>query len=245
VLAQKIKRAIEKINEVEKLDKNCEESVFGVLKDICYNFSIKRFSLSIFAGEQKVSGSFFFYSTCPLGWQQHYIENKYYLSDPIFHSLQQVISPFEWNTQSFTNLTPLQHQLIKKMCDLGIKSGMTIPLLPYPTFHGFFTVFNQTSLHSDVVYTLSMAANICTGKIMRIKKNKVLECLTERERKILQHKSRGLTIKGISSVLGISQSTTTFHLINIRKKLGVQTTEHAVAKLLMCEIGLGEEKNRF
>jgi len=69
--------------------------------------------------------------------------------------------------------------------------------------------------------------------------------LTERERKILEHKSQGLTIKGISSVLGISQSTTTFHLINIRKKLGVQTTEHAVAKLLMCEIGLGEEKNRF
>jgi len=232
VLAQKIKRAIEEINDIEGVNRNCDESAFRILKNICGDFYIKRFSLSIFFEEEKAQESFFLYSTCPLKWQQHYLGNKYYLCDPVFHSLQKVIFPFEWNTQSFTNLTPLQRQLINEMCAFGIKAGMTIPLLPYPTFHGFFTVFNQTSLHSDVVYALSLAANVCASKIMRIKRNKILECLTERERKILQQKSRGLTIKSISSVLGISQSTTTFHLINIRKKLGVQTTEQAVAKFL-------------
>lgn len=228
MLTQKIEKTIQEINKVE----NSEENIFGILKNICDRFCIKLFSLSIFYGEEKITESFFLYSTCSLKWEQHYKENRYYLCDPSFNSLQKVAFPFEWYTENFKILFPLQQELMKEAEAFGIRSGITIPLLPHSTFHGFFTIFNQSSLHPDIVYILSLVANVCTDKIMEIKKGKVLKNLTEREKEILSQRSRGLSVKSIGHNLNISESAVAFHLTNIRKKLNAQTTEHAVAKFL-------------
>lgn len=228
MLAQKIERAIQEINKVTSSD----EDVFKALKNICHNFCIKRFSLSIFSGNERITESFYLYSTCASKWEQHYKENKYYLCDPIFHSLQKAAMPFEWHTKNLEGLFPLQQDLMRDANNFGIRSGTTIPLLPHSTFHGFFTIFNQTLVHPDIVYTLSLVANVCTEKIIEMKERKFLWCLTEREREVIFQKSQGLTVKGISYQLNISHSAVAFHLANIRRKLGVQTTEHAVAKFL-------------
>jgi len=229
VLSQKIENAAQVINK----EMSSEEEVFKTLKSICFNFCLKRFSLAIFFGKKEITESFYFYSTCPLKWETHYKKNKYYLADPIFNSLQKVAMPFEWDIKNFKDLFPFQQELMKHANDFGIKSGITIPLLPRPTFHGFFTIFNQASLHPDVMYTLSLAANVCTEKIIGIKKSKFLEKLTKREREVLAQKSQGLTVKQISYNLDISPPSIAFHLMNIRKKLGVQTSEQAVSKFLM------------
>jgi len=213
VLSQKIERATKEINKEMK----SEEEAFKILKDICLNFCLKRFSLAIFSGKKEITESFYLYSTCPLKWEEHYKKNKYYLADPIFNSLQKVAMPFEWNTRN----------------DFGIRSGITIPLPPRATFHGFFTIFNQASLHPDIIYALSLVANVCTEKIMGIKKSKFLENLTKREKEVLAQKSQGLTVKRISYNLNISPPSTAFHLMNIRKKLSVQTSEQAVSKFLI------------
>ncbi len=229
MLAQKIEEALEEINEVIRVDGD----VFKILEKICRNFSARYFSLAIFYGEKSISESFFMYSTYSEKWEQQYIKNKYYVCDPIFKSLQKIAFPFEWEIKNFKDLTPQQRNFAKEAYNFGIRSGLTIPLSPQPNFHGFFTIFNQTSLHPDILYALSLIANACTCRIMEEKEGEFLSCLTKREREVLFQKAQALSVRDVSIKLKISYSTTAFHLTNIRKKLGVQTSEQAVSKFFM------------
>ncbi len=228
MLTQKIERTIKEINEEIRSDKE----IFKILKNICRRFCIKHFSLAIFYGKESTMESFFLYSTYSSKWVHQYKERKYHLCDPIFNCLQKIAYPFEWKIKGFKNLTPLQSKLMKEAYEFGIRSGITIPLLPQVNSHGFLTILNQTSLHPDILYTLSLVANACSCKIMEMKKGEFLTCLTKREREVIFQKSQGLTVKNVSIKLRISRSTAAFHLTNIRKKLGVQTTEYAVSKFL-------------
>jgi len=226
MLKQKIQHIIERVN----ISFSSGKDIFGILQDICQDFYLHDISLSIFFGEERISDSFFLYSTYKPKWIQHYKDQQYYLCDPLFSCLQKISIPFEWDIQDFKDLFPLQQKLMEEAYSFGIKSGTTIPLLPQTTFHGFLTVLNQTALHPDILYVLSLVGNICTQKIIELKKSEELKILTARERDILFQKSQGLTIKNIGKKLKISPSTTAFHLANIRKKLRAQTTENAVLK---------------
>jgi DNA-binding NarL/FixJ family response regulator len=54
------------------------------------------------------------------------------------------------------------------------------------------------------------------------------EKLTEREREVLSLMSRGLNNGAISKELGITYRTTTFHITNLLKKLGVNSRQNAI-----------------
>lgn len=228
----KICSVIEKINNIS----TSEEEICSTFQDICHDFNISAFALAIFSGKQNIIESFCLHTTYPKEWIRHYQGRQYHLYDPVFSTLKRVAAPFEWNTNSFHNLLPIQQLLMNEAHDFGIKSGETIPLIPHPTFHGFLTVINQPSLHPEVLYMLSSAANICASKIMSIRDNEALRCLTDREVEILLQKTEGYPVKAISHNLGISQATITFHLKNIRKKLGAQSTEHALLKFALPKI---------
>lgn len=222
----KINTVMEKINAISA----SQEKIFSILQDICYDFNINSFALAVFSGKQSLIDSFCLHSTYPKEWISHYQDKQYHLYDPVFGALKKAAAPFEWSTHSFKNLLPIQQLLMNEAYDFGIKSGETIPLIPHPTFHGFVTVINQPSLHPEALYILSLAANMSASKLIYIRNNQVIKLLTERETEILIQKSEGIAVKTISHNLGISQATITFHLKNIRKKLGAQSTEHALLK---------------
>lgn len=169
-----IKNVLDRIDAV----KHFEEDVFTAFKDICLDFNIEQFALAIFSGGKNITESFCVYDTYPEGWVQHYKNNQYYLHDPAFKALKKVAVPFEWDTKSFENLSSIQQKLLEESYDFGIKSGITIPLIPYATFHGFVTALNQTALHHDVLYTLSLLGNVCSNKIMSLqeKRNLIRRC---------------------------------------------------------------------
>lgn len=215
---------------MERINTHSNEDAFIVFKNICFEFDIEKFALAVFSGQKNIVESFFINDTYPEEWMHRYKEKQYHLYDPVFSSLKKVAIPFEWNAQSFRNILPIQQILLDESQDFGIKSGVTIPLFPHPTFHGFLTVLNQQYLHPEVLFTLSLIANVCANKIMSMLENQALDCLTEREKEILLHKSQGLPIKAISHKLGIAPVTVTFHLKNIRNKLGTHSTEQSLFK---------------
>jgi DNA-binding CsgD family transcriptional regulator len=53
--------------------------------------------------------------------------------------------------------------------------------------------------------------------------------LTQRETECLQWLARGLRQDALADQLNISRTTVEMHIVNARKKLGAQTTTHAVA----------------
>lgn len=172
ILNKKIKIGIDKINAI----KHSEKDAFYVFKDICLDLNLDQFALAIFSGKKNITESFDFYETYPADWVEHYKKNQYHLHDPIFSALKKVAVPFEWTTESFDNLLPIQKTLMNESYDFGIKSGVTVPLLPDPMFHGFVTALNKTALHYDVLYALSLVGNVCVSKIMSLQKiNKLSE----------------------------------------------------------------------
>lgn len=210
-----------------------DKDIFGVFEDMCFDFNIEEFAIAVFSGRKKITESFFTHDTYPKEWALRYKEEKYYLCDPVFGALKKTAIPFEWSTDDFDGLIPIQQVLMEEARDFGIRSGITIPLIPHPTFHGFATIINRPYLHPEVLYTLSLVANICADKMTTLKDTKALASLTEREVEILKQKAEGKTIKVISHGLGISESTAAFHLSNVRHKLDAHSTEHAVSKFML------------
>lgn len=170
ILNKKIKIGLDKINAI----KHSEKDAFYVFKDICLDLNLDQFALAIFSGKKNITESFDIYDTYSKEWIQRYKEKQYYLYDPVFSSLQKVAIPFERNRESFDNLLPIQKTLMNESYDFGIKSGVTVPLLPDPMFHGFVTALNKTALHYDVLYTLSLVGNVCVSKIMSLQKKREL-----------------------------------------------------------------------
>jgi DNA-binding NarL/FixJ family response regulator len=72
-------------------------------------------------------------------------------------------------------------------------------------------------------------AQIERAKQWQENKSNRREKLTEREREVLSLMSGGLNNTAISRKLGITYRTTVFHAANIRKKLGVDSREKAIA----------------
>lgn len=228
MLSQKIKNSINEINkETDSIEEACD-----VLKDVCQSLGINHFYLGIFFGKESITESFFLYSNYLREWEGCYQRNRCHLCDPIFNSLKKIEFPFEWDVKGINEMILLQRELMQETYKFGIEKGTTIPLLPHSMFHGFFTIINQVSIHPDVVHMLSLAANTCTNKIMKCKEAEIFKCLTDREMDVLIQKSHGLSIKGVSRKLDVTESTMAFHLANIRKKLDVSTTEQAVLKFL-------------
>ena len=103
---------------------------------------------------------------------QRYKDKGYHLYDPVFSSLQKVAIPFEWDTESFENVSPLQRSLMKEAREFGVCSGLTIPLIPRENVHGFVTILNNLSLHPDALYMLYLIGNVCVNKIAYLENRK-------------------------------------------------------------------------
>ncbi|MCE2716019.1 MAG: autoinducer binding domain-containing protein [Pseudomonadota bacterium] len=168
MLGKRVKETIEEIN-----DGNCtKEKSLNIFHDICSQFYIEQFALAVFSGKKNFVESFQIYETYSKEWMQRYKDKGYHLYDPVFSSLQKVAIPFEWDTESFENVSPLQRSLMKEAREFGVCSGLTIPLIPRENVHGFVTILNNLSLHPDALYMLYLIGNVCVNKIAYLENRK-------------------------------------------------------------------------
>lgn len=161
-MKKKVNEAVEEISS-----KGCtKERALSVFHNACTDFGIEQFAIAVFSGKKKITDSFFAYNTYPEGWEKRYKQKEYYLRDPVFAALKNAAVPFSWSTDDFDDILPVQKTLMKEARDFGICLGITIPLIPHSTFHGFVTIINQPFLHYSILYSLSLIGNICANKVM-------------------------------------------------------------------------------
>ncbi len=75
-----------------------------------------------------------------------------------------------------------------------------------------------------------LAADTYFRSAKKFESKELIASLTPREHEILKLKSEGLSAKKISILLHVSESTVTFHLINIKKKLNATSIAQALFK---------------
>lgn len=77
-----------------------------------------------------------------------------------------------------------------------------------------------------------LASYLHSALIQILKTGELHQTLTEREKEVLKWTAVGKSTSRIGDLLFISENTVCNHLKNIRVKMGVRTTTHAVAKAL-------------
>lgn len=206
-------------------------------KILCENYNIDKFFLAslkkteaLHINQKELFSSF---DTYPIEWMKRYKNESYHLNDPIFLDIHKRILPSYWHIDKLNDLTDEQKKIMSEACDFGINSGTTIPLLPNYKFSGLLGLANTEINQPDILYILLSASHIYMNHKINFDLKNSFTSLTNKELKILSLKAEGYIIKQISKELLISDATVIFHLKNIRKKLGLITTEQAILKYIL------------
>lgn len=171
----------------------------------------------------------------PTGYAESYVENAWDQIDPIVHVVHSARRPFTWaEACERTKLSPRQNRFLADCRDMGVHSGITIPL------HGPGTDVDLISLslrderqaRSDrlaIMYGLTFQYRLRLSEINDERRTPGQE-LTTKETECLRWCKEGKTNWEIGEILSISEKTVEFHLSNTIRKLGVSNRITAVVK---------------
>ncbi|MCA0048233.1 LuxR family transcriptional regulator [Mesorhizobium sp. B283B1A] len=181
-------------------------------------------------------------SNYPASWTARYLEHQYQSIDPVIVRARGGGCPLLCGS-SLPGVEPseAEHRLFDEAAQFGICCGLTIPIIDLRGNFAAMTFaadkrdasfiraaeryehalpYVATCFHMFVRHKLS-ADRLVNGVLLRA-----------REYECLQWAEKGKSNRDIGCILGITRHTTTFHLPNVRRKLGVSTTRQAVARLV-------------
>jgi LuxR family transcriptional activator of conjugal transfer of Ti plasmids len=177
----------------------------------------------------------------PDDWKAEYFKKKYCDHDPIWLFALGNLMPERWsNVIRRFDMTARQHKIIGEGKDAGLNDGVIIPV------HGpggEFAVLSLSHGESDTQArqnveldetTLHMFALRFHSRIRALREPGAGEPpadLTSREIDVLFWTAEGKSTWDISQILAISESTVNFHINSAKRKLGVYSKPHAVAKM--------------
>jgi DNA-binding CsgD family transcriptional regulator len=171
----------------------------------------------------------------PSGYSQNYISQEWDKIDPIVQHIHSARRPFLWaDVCARTNLKARQKIFIEDCRDLGVHSGITIPL------HGPGSDVDLISLslrdekriedgRLPLVHALTVQYR---SKLSELQGDLVdpAQPLTPKETECLSWCKEGKTNWEIGEIMSISEKTVEFHLSNTIKKFSVSNRITAVVK---------------
>jgi DNA-binding CsgD family transcriptional regulator len=171
----------------------------------------------------------------PVGYADRYVTNGWDQIDPVVHFVNSARRPFAWSEAcAGTKLSRQQKTFIADCRDMGVHSGITIPL------HGPGTDVDLISLslreektarpdRLATIYGLTFQYRLRLSELNDERRMPGHE-LTAKEIECLKWCKEGKTNWEIGEILSISEKTVEFHLSNTIRKLGVSNRITAVVK---------------
>ena len=177
----------------------------------------------------------------PAPWQRHYSSKRLYDHDPVLQFALRNIAPASWSSITRDHaLTPRQQRIMSDADDVGLCNGMIVPI------HGPGGEFSVLSLsHSEteqqgeantltdetLVHMFALRFHSVARRALDPVEAGPPTDLTTREIDVLFWTAEGKSTWDISQILGISEATVNFDINSAKRKLGVFSKPHAVAKL--------------
>lgn len=164
-------------------------------------------------------------------WFEDNIDAKTYMERcPVNQHLINSSRPFIWHKIGKESISG-SYQIASKPVK-GALHGIQIPVFGISGIEGAFTLGGMnvdTSPKAELILTLlGVEAFHSARRILGAGNKNGTSPLTEREKDVLKLVSKGMKQKDIAGLLGISQRTVENHLRQIRNRLGVTTTAHAI-----------------
>jgi len=184
----------------------------------------------------------FHLENCPDGWQRDTVGSNVAL-DPLYRRALREVTPIYWR-----DLVPYEPAWIARARRYGLASGVTIPVHgPDGRWSSLSLVKNRSGAGVEryiraalgrcqllAVFVHDVADRILrnqVGMLVPVEQCKAERWgLTERERDCLIWIAAGKTTMEVARTLSLSRRTVVFHLANVRRKLGVTNSHHAIMK---------------
>jgi DNA-binding CsgD family transcriptional regulator len=205
-------------------------------KNVCENYFIETFALAVLSKKnrsyERQHKLFSTFDSFPTEWIELYQHNKYYLNDPVFLRAQNTTMPYNWQSDKIKDIDTIQKKILSEAHDFGIERGTIIPLLPNAKCDGLLSLVDINIHHPEVLYILANASHIYLNRKEHFDLRNEFSILTDKEMIVLSLKAQGYINKSISAELSVSEYTVLFHLKNIKRKMGLITTEQVVFKYI-------------
>lgn len=186
-----------------------------------------------------------FLGSFPPAWVSRYRERGYISVDPVARHGMRSVLPFRWgDLETLQTFDELQRTVIAEAAEYGISRGFSVPVHgPDGRFSLLTIAGNEWDRGFDKLIKLSediiqLGAIHVHHRVGEMLVGRVLSSpdgfpkLTPREMECLRWSSYGKTAQETARELGVAETTVVFHLENAKKKMGVRSKAHAVAKAL-------------
>lgn len=173
----------------------------------------------------------------------HYENHSLIFDDPGIRIATRSIVPYVISDDIYGyEFTPNEMNVIHASLDFGLRQVFNAPFHDYLGGCGLVrfvhkeggrtSVKERTELFTIRAELFLISSYVHSALIQLLRTGERCEVLSEREKQVLQCIAIGANTARIGDLLLISENTVCNHLKNIRAKLGVKTTTHAVAKAL-------------
>jgi DNA-binding CsgD family transcriptional regulator len=176
----------------------------------------------------------------PAAWQERYFARRYHEFDPVVTHARYIPRPFSWaQLAARFELSTRQRLVLDEAADAGLKNGVSVAL------HGpwgrvavvsFASRFADADALPHFNYFNLLASQFHVTFDARAQKLRGTAAetvhLSQREKDCLRWTAQGKSSWDIGVILGISESTVTFHAKNAMRKLGTASRTVAVLRAI-------------
>lgn len=180
-------------------------------------------------------------SNVPDDWQSAYFANKYCDHDPVWLFALGNLLPERWShIAERLDMTAKQRGVMNLSGDAGLRDGVIIPVHgPGGEFAVLSLSHSESAAHARhnveldeaVLHMFALRFHTRVRALDLPADAQLPPELTRREVDVMQWTAEGKSSWDISQILGISESTVNFHISSAKRKLGVYSKPHAVAKM--------------
>lgn len=175
----------------------------------------------------------------PAGWNR--LWHRYSADDPYYHACLEGGAWVDWaEVRGRDSLTPRQKQAMRYLEDVGLTTGITIPIRLNGGGLAFVSGVQPPAQAPDLAADRLLAmAHYFHGFLQRqrlLTNWQPTVSLTPRERQCLALAAHGCTALASAATLNRSAETVRLHLKHAIAKLGAHNVTHAVAKATRLEL---------
>ncbi len=175
----------------------------------------------------------------PAEFVQSYIENHYFIIDPVYEVSYQLDRPFGWDEiTNYVELADHQHALFEEAQGYGIIHGITVPLqIPSETYASCtFSRPTPIAITPSLMTTLQIVAGFAfkTGLYLHhAMQGRNVPRLTRREAECTALIALGKTDWEIGEILGIAQTSVRYFISRAKQRYGVFRRSELVARAIV------------
>jgi DNA-binding CsgD family transcriptional regulator len=216
------------------------QEIFDRFSQVMHNYGYDKVSYGCATdcpslGLQKRHGHI---SNFDAGWLKHYAENSLSEIDPVHVHALKKRTPAYWS-KCEQNAPTNAIQLMRNAADVGLKSGVIIPLSEGLREVSMVSLARNEKPEEETYETLA-AVNLLSGYFYQgyksfLKKPVPVE-LSSREYEVLNWAAGGKTDAEIAVIVNISAPTVRYHWNNIFKKLDAYNRVYAVSKAVQMNL---------